>query len=341
MRIHFIFEPDSADHFRELGLLAEKYGFEAVWTANHLSARDPFMSFALLGRDSNKIRMGPVAVSPFELHPLKMSNQLLTLNEFCRGRANIVVGGGGGTIIGMNLKSGRYVMHPRMVTGVRECVEFLKAVAPDAPLNFDGEIFQVKNHQPSWATDSQPIIYVAAIKPQMLRMASEVADGVMFSDLTLGRLDETMTVLNDGLSANKRSNTEFRINNLVAWHVKRDRNEAMAEARRKLWVRGMIGQWYISPVLDESDCKFVADNMPAFIMAYATNSPEIEGVPDEIVDTIVDELTFTGDLSDIDQLIERFWRFKNAGVNEMGLRLYDDPAYSIKVIGETIGPELH
>ncbi|MDH3510817.1 MAG: LLM class flavin-dependent oxidoreductase [Gammaproteobacteria bacterium] len=340
MRIHFIFEPDSPEQFLELGMRAEEYGFEAVWTANHLSARDPFMSFALLARESSKIRMGPVAVSPFELHPLKMSNQLFTLNEFCQGRANIVVGGGGGTLIAMNLKSGRYVMHPHMVTGVRECVDFLKGISPDEPLNFEGELFQVQNHQPVWATDSPPLIYVGATKPQMLRMAAKVADGVMFSDLTLGRLDETMKILNDALAANTRSDTGFRINNLMAWHVKRDRSEAMAEARRKLWVRGMVERWYISPVLNESDCKFVADNMPAFIKAYTTNSPEIEGVPDEIVDTIVDELTFTGDLSDIDELIERFWRFKNAGVNEMGLRLYDDPAYSIQVIGETIGPEL-
>ena len=52
MRIHFIFEPDSAENFLELGLLAEKYGFEAVWTANHLSARDPFMAFSVQGGDT-------------------------------------------------------------------------------------------------------------------------------------------------------------------------------------------------------------------------------------------------------------------------------------------------
>ena len=55
---------------------------------------------------------------------------------------------------------------------------------------------------------------------------------------------------------------------------------------------------------------------------------------------LIDELTFTGDLNDVDTLIHRFWRFKEAGINEMGLRLYDDPADSIRLIGETIGPEL-
>jgi hypothetical protein len=80
--------------------------------------------------------------------------------------------------------------------------------------------------------------------------------------------------------------------------------------------------------------------MPAFIRAYTTNSPEIDDVPDALVDRLVDELTFTGDLTDVDRLIERFWTFKNAGINEMGLRLYDDPADSIRLIAEAIGPEL-
>jgi alkanesulfonate monooxygenase SsuD/methylene tetrahydromethanopterin reductase-like flavin-dependent oxidoreductase (luciferase family) len=341
MKIHFILEPDSADRFLALGQLAESYGFEAVWTANHLSARDPFMAFTPLALASKTIRMGPVAISPFELHPLKMSNQLYTLNEFCRGRANIVVGGGGGTLIAMKLKTGRYVMHPRMVRGVRECVEFLKSIAAGQPLNFDGELFQVEHHQPTWATDTRPQIYVGATKPQMLRMAAEVADGVMFSDLTPGRLDESMHILNAALAAHGRSAADFRINNLMSWHVKRDRATAVAEARRKLWVRGMLERWYLSPALSDADCDFVADHMPAFINAYIADSPLIDGVPDRIVDALIKELTFTGSLDDADQLIEQFHTFKNAGINEMGLRLYDDPEASIRFIGETIGPELH
>jgi alkanesulfonate monooxygenase SsuD/methylene tetrahydromethanopterin reductase-like flavin-dependent oxidoreductase (luciferase family) len=339
VKIQFILEPDSADAFLELGLLAERLGFEAVWTANHLSARDPFMAFSVLARESQQIRMGPVAISPFELHPLKIANQLFTLNEFSHGRANIVIGGGGGAMIAMNLKSGRYVMHPRMVQGARECVEFLKNISPDEPLNYDGELFQVQGHKPAWAKDEPPLIYVGATKPQMLRMAAELADGVMFSDLTLGRLDETMAILTDALKAHQRPE-DYRVNNLFAWHVKPDRQAAMDEARRKLWVRGMIEHWYISPVLDEKDCEFIAGHMPSFIKAYKDNSPLIEGVPDALIDTLVDELTFCGDLSDIDRLIERFWIFKNAGVNEMGIRLYDDPAESMKLIAKTIGPEL-
>ena len=45
-----------------------------------------------------KIKMGPVAVSPYELHPLKMGNALLTLNEISNGRAQIGVAAGDGGV---------------------------------------------------------------------------------------------------------------------------------------------------------------------------------------------------------------------------------------------------
>ena len=251
-----------------------------------------------------------------------------------------MIGGGGGTLIAMNLKSGRYVMHPRMVRGVRECVEFLKGVSAAEPLNFDGELFQVKGYRPGWASDPPPLVYVGATKPQMLRMAAQVADGVMFSDLTLGRLDESMAVLQGALAAAGRNPTEFRVNNLFAWHVKADRREAEREARRKLWVRGMVERWYISPFLEPAEVELVENNMASIINAYITDTPDIDDLPAPLLARLVDELTFCGDHGDIDRLVEKFWTFKNAGVTEMGLRLYDDPADSIRQIADVIGPEL-
>jgi alkanesulfonate monooxygenase SsuD/methylene tetrahydromethanopterin reductase-like flavin-dependent oxidoreductase (luciferase family) len=52
MRLDLVLEPDSPARFRELGLLAESLGFGAVWTANHIAARDPFMCFMSLAAAS-------------------------------------------------------------------------------------------------------------------------------------------------------------------------------------------------------------------------------------------------------------------------------------------------
>ena len=266
MQVDIILEPDSPKRFTELGLLAETFGFGAVWTANHVGARDPFMSFMPLAATSERIRMGPVAVSPFELHPVKMANQLLTLNEASAGRASIIVGGGGGALIAMGLKTGRRVMHPKMLRGVRECVEMLRAAATGSLVNYHGDVFEVSGYYPAWAPDQAPLIYVGASKPKMLALAADVADGVMLSDVTLARMPETMSVLKDSLQLQGRDPQDFRISNLYSWHVKSDKAAALDEARRKLWVRGMLERWYISTFLSDEECALVEET--EVIMAF-------------------------------------------------------------------------
>lgn len=340
MRLDLVLEPDSPRRFAELGLLAERLGFGTVWTANHISARDPFMSFMSLATQSSALRMGPVAVSPYELHPVKIASQLLTLNEQANGRASIVVGGGGGTVIGMGLKPGRRAMMPRMVTAVRECVELLQGAARERPFSYTGELFQVQSFNPAWAAQVPPQIYVGASKPQMLRMAGRIADGVMMSDVTLPRISESMAVLCQSLSQRGLSVAKFPVSNLYAWHIKVDRQAAMREAIAKLFVRGMLEDWYISPFLEPAECALVEEKFAAFAQAYARNSHEVEGVPPALLAKLVENLTFTGDLSDIDRCIAELLQFKAAGISEFAIRLYDQPEESIKLIAERVMPAM-
>ena len=341
MQIDIVLEPNLTP--KEMGRLAamiESYGLGTVWTANHPAARDPFMCFAGVARATNRVSMGPVAVSPFELHPLKMANSLLTLNELAYGRAAIVVGGGGGTSIVMGLKPDRQTMIPSMVKGVGETIEFLKSISHDKLLTYEGEVFQIANYQPKWADEKPPLIYAAASREKMLRMSTKHADGVMMSDVTLPRIEDAIQTIRDGLASNNRDASKFRINNLYAWHVKPNRDEAYREARRKLWVRGMLFPWYVSPFLTEDEQKTVQDNMNVFINAYISDSPEMPGVSDDLVTKLVDNLTLTGDHSDVDRLIGDLEKFSQAGVTETALRLYDDPEASIRLIGEKVAPAL-
>ena len=77
------------ERIAELGKLAEDAGLGGVWVSNMNDARDPFINFVDLARATSRIRLGPIAVSPFELHPLKMASSLLTLNEAAKGRKPI------------------------------------------------------------------------------------------------------------------------------------------------------------------------------------------------------------------------------------------------------------
>ena len=341
MKIDIILDPThTTEEFAELGIIAEQLGFNAVLTANYPSAIDPFINFSILAKATQKIRMGPVAISPFETHPLKLSNLLYGLNQLSNSRAKIIVGGGGGTLISMGLKPNRRTMHPNMIQGVRECVEFLTGLSADKAISFNKEIFQIAGPKPQWIDQPRPQIYVAATKPQMLSMAAKVADGVMMSDVTLARIDDCMAIINKSLKDNRRDRKTFAVSNLFSWHVKNDREEAVKEARAKLFVRGMLDNWYISTFLDPEESQIVEDNFHAFAYAYAHNTDVIEGVPDIIIDKLLNHLTFTGDFNDVDRFVEEMVQFKNSGLDEFAIRLYDNPEQSMGIIAEHVVPHL-
>ena len=335
MRIDVILESNnSPERLLELGRLAEEAGLGGVWVSNMTDARDPFINFVPLAMQTETIRIGPIAVSPFELHPLKMASSLMTLNEVAHGRAQIVVGAGGGTVSAMGQKPAR------VVRAVRECVEILKAAATGKPVSYHGEIYDVNWYNPSWIQHSAPHIYVGANGPQMLRAAARYADGIMVSDFTIERVRWAREIIDASLTEAGRSPATFPMNNFWAWHVKEDAEAARREARIWLAVRGTIYPGYIGDILEEDEAQIVNDNIQSFIRAYHQKTHRIEGVPDAIVDRIVAACTSASSVADLDYEIERMQQFKAAGLTEIALRIYDDPAASIRLIGERLVPAL-
>lgn len=341
MRIHFLFEPDSPARLRALGRLAESLGFDAVGVPNILQSRDPFLAFAPLAAASRRLRLGPVAISPFELHPAKMANALLTLNELSRGRAHLAVGGGGGAIIAMHLKPDRQSVHPRMVQGVKECLEFLRLAATGEPVDYAGEVYRVEGYRAAWAARyPPPRLDLAANGPRMLALAGSHADGVLLSDVPQNQLPDTLARLRAGLVAAGRSAAGFAVGNVVAWHVKPDRELAYAEARRKLWVRGLWERARLAPFLDAADCDLVQARLPALAAAYAGGQDPSPAVPRRVMDALADGLTLVGDEGDLPALIARIRAFRDAGVTALNLRLYDAPEASMRLIARCVIPAL-
>ena len=329
MRFDAILPSDlSHQEMVELGKLAEDCGLGGVWVANNYSARDAFVNFVPLAMQSKKIRMGPIAVSPFELHPQKMAHSLLTLNEIAGGRAQIVVGGGGGTaeIIGQKPR--------RMVRAVRECVEILNQAIEGKPGPYKGELYEVGWLDVGWPEHSAPMIYVGANGPQMLRGAARYADGIMVSDFTPDRIRRTHEIIDPLLDERGKDPARFPLNNFWAWHVLDSREQAHHEARIYLAVRGTIYPDYIGDVVDATEAKVVTDHTRSFIQAYQAKSPEIDGVPDDILEKIVAGGVSASPVSEIDREVERMREFEAAGLTEIALCIYSEPEKAIRLIGE-------
>ena len=185
-----------------------------------------------------------------------------------------------------------------------------------------------------------PAVYAGANGPQTLRTAARVAPGVMVSDFVPHNVARTREILNPVLLEEGRDPASFPLNNFWAWHVKEDPVAANREARIWLCVRGTIYPNHIRDVVDEDEARLVEANLPGFAKAYYNRTPEIEGVPDAIVDKIIDGAVSASSLDNIDREIQRFREFAAAGLTEIALRVYDDPEQSIRTIGEHIVPAL-
>jgi len=335
MHIDIALEPEyTADELAELAVLAERNGISTIWVTNDPQARDLFMLFTKAAAVTKRIRLGVMAVSPMEMHPLKLTGALLTLNEMSGGRASLVVGGGGAILANTRLDLSR------RVRAVKECIAILKETSATRPLNFAGELFPVWNFQPRWATDEPPRVLAGANREQMLRMAAQRADGIHMSDMPLPLVAGTRQLVEQALAANERSPTDFEFNNFWAFHVKQDRAAAEREARSRLVLRGMLKNFYIEPFLNDTDTQFVRDNMQSFYTAFHKRDGFIADVPEQIIETLVENLTLTCSTDDLDRRLEVLNEFAAAGLTHITLGLHDDPAKDIRLIGDHVVPVL-
>ncbi len=334
MKIDIILEAGlPADRVEGLGRLAEGYGIQTLWVASFPSRRDPIPALALLSRCTSRLRLGTLPMSPWEVHPLRMADQLLTLNELSGGRATILIGGLGHSVTRVT------GLEPlRRVTAVRDTLRILKGLRPDAMLNYKGELYSLQNYQAEWATQPAPRVYAGATFSKMLRMAAGVADGTMMSDVPLQRMPEVMAWAGEGLAKAGRQRADFRMNNFMAWHVKADRAKAIAEARRELIWRGLLMTWFTELFLEPADAAMVEAKRPAFLQAFLGRSAHIEGVPEAVIDKLVENMTLTGDPGDIDRIARHLKSLEAAGLDEVALRLHDDPEEALRIIGERLVP---
>lgn len=342
MQIDIILEPDlTPAQVAELAVAAEGHGFRTLWHSNYHQNPDAFVALVPAALATQRIRLGILAVSPYEMHPLKIANALLTLNELSNGRAVVAIGGGGSVMGATGIK-----MDPkaqRMLRGVREAVEMVKQVTSGKFVQgYPGELFRLSRPlKSSWAKAPRPGVFTCSTGPKMLEMAGKVADGTQMSDVTPEKISHHMEHLRAGLAARTTPASDFRVGNFWAWHIKADRDKSMYEARRELVFRGELlpPKYDMEPYVTAEERQLVIDKWQNFAKAFWTRSGRIEDVPESIVNRLIAACSSAGDLGDIDHQIERFRVFEKAGLTELSIRLFDEPMAGLKIVAEHVLPK--
>ncbi len=331
MRVDVLLEPDQTpDQLVELARLCERHGIGRMWLQNYVSWRDPFMSLVPAALATKSVGLGVCVISPWEMHPVKMASALLTLQEYSKGRAALVVGGGGEWPARLGLTI------TKRVRCVREAIELIHGGVTGKGLTYQGEMFKVYGYKPPFGSGTPPLVYAGANQPQMLHATVPAADGVMYSDMTRGLIGDTVQRTLGALADKGKPAAGYRISNIWAWHVKADREVAMREARRELLLRGLMERWYLESFLTDEEITIIEKNKNGLFKAYRDRSGDIAGIPAGIVDKCIANFTFTGTPDEIGPRMSELTAFRDAGVGEICFRLHDDPAEAIRLIGEHV-----
>jgi alkanesulfonate monooxygenase SsuD/methylene tetrahydromethanopterin reductase-like flavin-dependent oxidoreductase (luciferase family) len=322
----------SAAEIAELTQLAETHGFSHAWLSGGARTKDHFVRLALAAAATRRIRLGPIALSPFEMHPVHIGLALLTLDEIAPGRACLVLGAGGDLAATLEPpKRGR-------VEAVEECLDILRAQAAGGEINYAGAHYRVTGLFSPWSRVAMDRLYLGANRPRMLRLGARKADGVMMTDMPLGYLGALIARIRAELAEAGRDPRVFGVSNWFVWNVQETRAEAERLARRQLAFR----LYYIRDVassigLGDAEARELAAKQPEMLRAIFEGR-EPWSPPPPVADRLIEHLTLTSDRHGLEGCVGRLLEFERLGLSEIALAPHGDPAAAIKLIGDAVIP---
>src|SRR5258705_10001224 len=149
---------------------AEAAGFASCWLPQ-VGSVDGLMALALAGRDTRTIELGTAVVPTYPRHPMALAAQALTVQDATRNRLALGIGLSHRFFIEDNLG----LDYSRPIPHTRDYLTILNGLLAGERVVYQGEAYRVAA-QLSVPGATKPPVLVAALGPQMLPLAGQVAD---------------------------------------------------------------------------------------------------------------------------------------------------------------------
>ncbi len=160
-----------------LGENIESMVFDGIWIGEDIGlGQDVFVLASTLLLETDMIRIG-TGITPFTIHNLaRLARAGLSLHEL--GKERFVFGTGVGGLqdlkrLGIELE--------KPVTGLRQAVSTLKNLWAGETVTICGEVFKLSNYSLELKKPIRIPIFLGVRGPQMLKLAGEIADGIILS----------------------------------------------------------------------------------------------------------------------------------------------------------------
>src|SRR5574341_337402 len=163
---------------RELGDVAreaERLGYTDAWSFE-VDGVDCFTPLAVIGAATG-MRLGTAIANVYTRGPATLASTAAGMADLAPGRFVLGIGSGSQPIV----ESWNGGVFAKPATRVRETAQFLRAALAGERVVFRGQTFSVDGFRLTRVPALPVPIYIAALRPGMLRVAGEVGDGVILN----------------------------------------------------------------------------------------------------------------------------------------------------------------
>lgn len=163
---------------------AEELGYDSIWVGESWG-RDLFTLLTQVACHTSRIKLGTGIVNVFSRTPALVAQTVASLDEISNGRVMFGIGTSGHIVV----ENWHGVKYNRPLQRIREYVEIVRLALAGQRVNYDGEIFHLKNFRLQFEPIRADVpIYISSISPKSLRQSGEIADGVLPIHLSRSQL---------------------------------------------------------------------------------------------------------------------------------------------------------
>jgi 5,10-methylenetetrahydromethanopterin reductase len=204
-------------------------GAKSLWVAEHLGYREAITTCAAFAMAAPGPTLVPTAVSPYLWHATPTAMALATLDELAPGRTAVALGVGNPLFL---QESGQKLERPVRI--MREFVTAMRKLWSTEAAHMDGEFIKLAGARLAFKPNPIPI-YIAAMGPDMLRLAGRIADGVALSaGLSTDSVRGSLALCAEGAAKDGRDPKTLRRAGYVFFGTSSNAREAIDAVRAKL-----------------------------------------------------------------------------------------------------------
>lgn len=296
----------------ELGRVAHSHGIREVWLAE-VGAMD---SYALAGASSQAMadtRFGTAVVPAQTRTPMVHAMAAATLSQLTGGRF----------VLGLGISSENIVSDwagldfDRPVRRMRDHVEVLRRALDGERVDFDGDTLSMHRFRLQTRPEGRVPIYLAALNPGMLRLAGEVADGVILNMVPESALAQVLGAVREGAERAGRDPGAIEVVSRIHVHVSEDPGADAALVR-------MAFGAYAATLGYNRFFRWIGFEAEAAAIAEAFSRGDRETVAAAMTPRLCDAMAVVGDA---DRVRSRLRAYAEAGVDIVVLNpIWPDPA---------------